>query len=445
MAVDPFRFLGLAFATADLLFELDADGAITFAAGAGQRLAHTDDAGLVGRPWLELFADDDQPTAEALVSGLVDGERRVVAAIRLAPAPHGAARAATLSAFRLPQIAPRISCAMTLTAGRATTRNPGGKLFDRAEFESAAKALIDASRNGGPDLELGLIEFGGLDREKSRMSAEDATALDRRVAGALRAESFGDTAAELGRQRFAVIRQKGDAPDAVVRRLTRVLGAGLQPTAQALSVDDGASPAKLVKALRFALDGFLAHGATTPGMKLSDILSYSLQKAVAEASAFGAMVQARQFKLVFQPVVALSDGALHHYETLVRFSGDQSPFATIRMAEELDIIEDLDRAVVEEAVKRLRADRTGKLRLAVNVSGRTIVSPGYIEAMSKLKSGGDLKGRLMFEVTESAAIHDLALAQRHIQVLQGQGYEVGLDDFGSGAASFAYLRRWPSS
>jgi EAL domain-containing protein (putative c-di-GMP-specific phosphodiesterase class I) len=423
MAVDPFRFLGLAFAAADLLIEVDETGAIIFAAGAGQRLAKTDDAGLIGRPWLELFAVGDRCTAEALVAGLADGERRGLAEIGLSADAHGASRMASLSAFKLPQIAPRVSCALTLTAAAPTERESTGKLFDRAEFESAARSLIAASRNGGPALELGLIEFGGLDREKSRMSAEDAGALDRRVAGALRAEAYGDAAAELGEQRFAVLRRKGDAPEAVVKRLTRILGANLEPSAQSMSVDQAAPPARLMRALRFALEGFLADGAADQGMSLTDALNNSVKKAVEDAGTFSVIVEKRDFKLVYQPVVSLSDGQLHHYETLVRFNGDQSPFAMIRMAEELDIIEDLDRAI------------------AVNVSGRTIVSTGYVEAMSRLGKAGDLAGKLIFEVTETAAISDLALAQRHIQALQTVGYQVCLDDFGSGAASFAYLQQ----
>ena len=48
--------------------------------------------------------------------------------------------------------------------------------------------------------------------------------------------------------------------------------------------------------------------------------------------------------------------------------------------------------------------------------------------------------RLILEITESAAISDLDLAQRHIEALQAAGYQLCLDDFGAGAASFAYLR-----
>jgi EAL domain-containing protein (putative c-di-GMP-specific phosphodiesterase class I) len=431
-----YRLLGLAFAAADLLFEVGADGRIAFAAGAGQKIAGQDDAALVGKPWLELFAEEDHALAEALLGGLEDGERRGPADLRLAGAPERV----KLSAFRLPQLAPRLSCALTLT-GRRSDERRGGALLGRADFEAVASGLIDLARADGLQLELGLVEFAGLEQERQGLSPDLAAALDRRVSGALRAEAYGDAAADLGDQRYAVLRRKGDPPEAMARRLSRVLGASLAPQAHAVAVDALASPGRMMRALRFSLDKYLDDGEPPQAGSLSQVVGQSVEKTVAEAGAFGATVRARRFKMVFQPVVALADGAVHHHEVLVRFDGDRSPFATIRMAEELDLIEDLDRAIAEDAAARLRADRTGRLRLAVNVSGRTIVSRGFVEAVCGLARDGDLAGRLMLEITESAAIDDLGRAQRHIAALQAVGLKVCLDDFGAGASSFAYLQQ----
>ena len=78
----------------------------------------------------------------------------------------------------------------------------------------------------------------------------------------------------------------------------------------------------------------------------------------------------------------------------------------------------------------------------MNVSGRTIISPSFPLAMKSLVGGRKaIKGRLMFEITESAAIEDLALADKHIQALRALGCVVCLDDFGAGAASLAYLQQ----
>ena len=441
MTVDPLRFLGLAFASADLLLEIDPDrGVVTFAAGAGRKLAGETDASLVGKPWRDLIAAQDIAVAEALILGLEDGERRGPSQVDLAGAGDTGACAA-IATFRMPQNEGRISCGLAMAGRPPGSRRGADGLQDRTDFERTAKALIEATRTLGPELELGLIGFNGLKGAKAAMGDEDARALQRRVAGALRAESYADAATELGDDRFAVLRRRGESADTVERRLARILGEAIAPTAQVVAIDTAASPSRTIRAMRFALDGFLASGTAPAAASLSDALGQSVRKTVAEASAFGAMVEARDFKMVYQPVVSLADGSTHHYEALVRFDGEHSPFSTIRMAEDLDIIEDLDLAIAEEAVGRLRADATGALRLAVNVSGRTMVSPDFFRAIAALVKEGDVAPRLMLEVTESAAIDDLALAEKHIQAMRGMGVQICLDDFGAGAASFAYLHQ----
>ncbi len=443
LANDTFRFVGFAFATADFLFEIDDLGVITYAAGAGLQLTGHDNAALTGRNWREMFEPADHGMADAVLESLVDGQRRGPIELQLAKAIDGGPRLAGLSLFRLPQNPPRTSCALTLTARKPKGRKGAGGLQSRSDFETITRGLMETARSTGVELELGLVEFEGLLSQRSGLSSEDAAVLDQKVAGALRAEALEDAATELGDQRYAVLRRKGEPADAMARRLSRVLGASLEPRTHTVGVDPKQNPGRLMRALRFSLDSFLADGAAPEAASLSDVLGQSVQRTVTQAGAFGAVVRDRKFKMVFQPVVALADGALHHHEALIRFEADQSPFAMIRMAEELDIIEDLDCAVAEETVKRLRADRTGKSRLAFNASGRSITSANFVEAIERLIQPGRLNGRLIIEVTESAAIDDLAVARRHIEALQALGLQVCLDDFGAGAASFAYLRQLP--
>ncbi len=420
MANDIFRFVGFAFATADFLFEIDDQGVITYAAGAGRQLTGQDNTTLVGTHWGALFDPVDQGTAAAVLEALVDGERRGPIELQLAPV-GGEARMTGLSMFRLPNKPPRTSCAMTITHRKPKARIPAGVLQTREEFESVTRGLIEAARANGAELELGLVEFAGLMTKRGELSPEEALAFDQKLAGALRAEAIEDAATELG----------------------RVMGAGMEPKAHAVGVDAAQNPSRLMRALRFSLDSYLADGDPPSSANLSDVLGDTVHRMVSQAGAFGAAVTARRFNLVFQPVVHLTDGSLHHHETLVRFEGGQSPFNLIRMAEELDLIEDLDCAVADETVRKLRADKTGKLRLAFNASGRTIISPNFIQTIEQLVQPGGLADRLIIEVTESAAITDLSLARRHIEALQALGLEVCLDDFGSGAASFAYLQQLP--
>jgi EAL domain-containing protein (putative c-di-GMP-specific phosphodiesterase class I) len=106
----------------------------------------------------------------------------------------------------------------------------------------------------------------------------------------------------------------------------------------------------------------------------------------------------------------------------------------------MDLIEPLDGAVLEETLDVL--DRDPSLVLAVNVSGRSIMSEAYMaRAVSLIRQHPAARGRLLFELTESAAVEDLGVADRHLQALREVGCEICLDDFGAGAASLAYLQQ----
>jgi EAL domain-containing protein (putative c-di-GMP-specific phosphodiesterase class I) len=233
----------------------------------------------------------------------------------------------------------------------------------------------------------------------------------------------------------------------MARRLTRALTPELgdkAPTAHVHAVAlDASPPAKAMRAVRCALDDFVREGLKDGAPNnLAEAMSHSLKRTLARAGALGEAVNKRRFTLAYQPVVDLKDRQPHHHEVLVRFEDGDSPFALIQMAEQFDLIEELDHAVLDQAAKRLILPNAGKLRLAVNVSGQTIISETYIDHVRDLmRREPILKSRLIFEVTESAAIDDLSRADRHIQVLRGLGSLVCLDDFGSGAASFAYLQQ----
>ncbi|OYW89720.1 MAG: histidine kinase, partial [Caulobacterales bacterium 32-67-6] len=78
----------------------------------------------------------------------------------------------------------------------------------------------------------------------------------------------------------------------------------------------------------------------------------------------------------------------------------------------------------------------------MNLSGRSIGNSIFVAELGKrLVAHPQVKGRLMFELTESAAVGDLAQADRHLQSLRALGCEICLDDFGAGASSLAYLQQ----
>jgi EAL domain-containing protein (putative c-di-GMP-specific phosphodiesterase class I)/GGDEF domain-containing protein len=439
------RLLGFAFAGADLLMEVSPDGVIAFTLGASKTLSGAAEAKLTGRKWRDFVDPRDRPMVEALFDGLDEGTRAGPICVSLAEAGDGVARAASLSAFRLPDNYGAVSCTLSHCAQPQRGEGPGG-LFDKSSFEAITARLFENDRNG--DLELSLIEMAGFAAAQRAMTPDQAQDAMQRLGGLLRAQSAnGGAAADLGGDRFAMVRRKGgeEAPDLAARLLTLMK---LEPNHQikvggaAMALASDASANQVLRAIRYSLDAFIRDGVENGGvLSLGEAVTQSVRRTAIEVGALSDAVSERNFRLAYQPVVDLkNNGALHHHEVLVRFGDTGSPFPIIRMAEELDLIEPLDLAIVERTIAMLREDP--KRVLAVNISGRTIGSGNFIDSVQRmLSSRPEIHGRLIFELTESAAIDDLPLADRHLQVLRREGCQVCLDDFGAGAASLAYLQQ----
>src|SRR5690606_8352650 len=140
------------------------------------------------------------------------------------------------------------------------------------------------------------------------------------------------------------------------------------------------------------------------------------------------------FDVAFQPIIDVHTGDIHHYEALCRFRSTptgESPFRYITFAEETGLIPEFDLAMVGKVVHWLRRQpRDSKASAAVNVSGHSVLATSYVVGLhTLLKENPSVRDRLVFEITESARMDDLNVADKFIQGLRSQGYEVCLDDF----------------
>jgi len=153
-----------------------------------------------------------------------------------------------------------------------------------------------------------------------------------------------------------------------------------------------------------------------------------------------------QLRLHFQGVYHAQERRLAHLEALVRMVDEDNPEQLIAPgqfighAEKSGKILDIDRWVLRESI-RLLAAHPRLPALALNISGRSLDDPdlpGFIT--EQLAAQGVAPERLLVELTETAAISDLGDAQRFIDALQRAGCTLCLDDFGTGFASFAYLK-----
>ena len=167
------------------------------------------------------------------------------------------------------------------------------------------------------------------------------------------------------------------------------------------------------------------------GDRIEDILAERFRDAVTGG----------ELSIARQPVVDTRTGAISHFEILARFEAERSPADLIAAAERSGQICQLDYIMVRAAADRLATVGDPAFRLAVNISGDSIQRPDVTDELCALVRGYRIDpGRLIVEITESSRIADIDAAARGVRRLRQVGLSVSLDDFGSGAASFGYLR-----
>ena len=161
-------------------------------------------------------------------------------------------------------------------------------------------------------------------------------------------------------------------------------------------------------------------------------------------------LDAGRVEVFAQPIVRLDGSrATTNYELLARLKGEAgthlSPAWFMSAATRYRMLVDLDRAVIAHVLGKLEAQRAAlskrKLRFSVNLSGPTIGDPDFLEWISVRIGGGGVPGEwLQFEITETAAVANVAQTQTMIRRLKARGVQFALDDFGTGVSSFAYLK-----
>ncbi|EDP75512.1 bifunctional diguanylate cyclase/phosphodiesterase [Hydrogenivirga sp. 128-5-R1-1] len=148
----------------------------------------------------------------------------------------------------------------------------------------------------------------------------------------------------------------------------------------------------------------------------------------------------------FQPIVDTKTGDVHAYEVLMRIREDGklvNASRFIHVAERMGIIHRLDHLLMDRALEKVKeTDFSG--RLFFNLSPRSLVLEDFLKDVIELVEKHDFDpDRMVFEITERDTVKSIDLLKGFAESLKREGFHFAVDDFGSGFASFLYLKHLP--
>ena len=160
-------------------------------------------------------------------------------------------------------------------------------------------------------------------------------------------------------------------------------------------------------------------------------------------------VRDKAFTVVYQPMFAIDSMQVECCEALSRWFhpefGAVSPAVYVPLAEEMGIIGDLTRYMLEEACRDC-AGWTNGSAVSVNFSANDLRNTQIVSIVTEALSAAGLEAsRLQIEVTESAFVQDATKAKMILEELRSKGVTIAIDDFGTGYSSLSYLHLLPLS
>ena len=160
-----------------------------------------------------------------------------------------------------------------------------------------------------------------------------------------------------------------------------------------------------------------------------------------------------EFQLYYQPIFTLYSNKVTGFEALIRWfhpkRGIINPMDFIPLAEECGLIVPIGDWVIEEACRQIslwhqKFPGRQNVSVNVNISGKQLVHPGFIEHLEEVLIRSNLKGAsLKLEITESSLIDNFDKANEIFKQLGEMDVKLEIDDFGTGYSSLGYLQSFP--
>ncbi|SCA58150.1 EAL domain [Candidatus Terasakiella magnetica] len=453
------RFVALAFCRADLLFELNDSRMIEFVAGATPVLLGKKPAQMRKTNFLDYIHEDDHLLVDELMDTASNKGRLDDVTLHL-KGPKGAKLRIVLSGYRVPDFNNHFFLAIKVEPKKDSfgkinplRRDQDTDLLDAESFSQAASERISSFIRAGGDAQVSMVKVNQLDKLLQEVDGEDKQKILDEISDLLNENSIGgDTASRIDEDSFSFAHSKevdADSVNSKIEELAKNIhpaGAMVQAISSTLEVDGAdMSEDQVSRAMMHTMQKFCENQGSLREDNISDVLSGMMNNTVKNVDFIKEISRTRDFDIYYMPINDLNRGYVHHFEGLVRFRGEhggQSPYHMINLAEEVGIISELDMAIVEKCIEEVTRYNKRKAipPVAVNLSGATVGNEAFMQSLLCLvKEDPSLSKKLLFEITESAKIDDLQKVNNTIQSFRELGFEICLDDFGAGAASFDYL------
>jgi diguanylate cyclase (GGDEF)-like protein len=160
-----------------------------------------------------------------------------------------------------------------------------------------------------------------------------------------------------------------------------------------------------------------------------------------------------EFRLWYQPEVALEDGRIVGLEALLRWEhpewGVQLPGQFLHLAEETGLILPIGEWALEEACRQAQAVRAAGPELSsvvvwVNLSARQLAQPDLVAVIARVLADTATDPALLgLEITETVLMEDVETLGETLRRLRHLGVRLAIDDFGTGFSSLSWLRQFP--
>ncbi|WP_138140323.1 sensor domain-containing phosphodiesterase [Colwellia psychrerythraea] len=183
-----------------------------------------------------------------------------------------------------------------------------------------------------------------------------------------------------------------------------------------------------------------------------DSMHQKVQNALSLEADIREAITWQEFIPYFQPIIKLDNQKLKGFEALARWQSTKRGFVYpndfIPLAEETDLIKEIDIQIIEKSCQQLKCwhDELGcdDLYVSCNLFSKQFFSTSLPQDIEKvLKRTGLAPHHLRVELTERALLENAEIVLTNMQALKNMGVKILLDDFGTGYSSLGYLHRFP--